>query len=381
MSYNTIIENGWNYGINASGEGFGQSAFGEEFVLWSPTGQATVLQTDGYGSSADAINNAEEIVGALQLSGYWEAVEWSPTGTVTFLPGVNGSYESGAGAINNVGEILGYSRWSTTATGYAYMLWSPTGQTTLLQDPGGPSYSAGAINDVGESVGSCETGGPRESEAVEWSLTGTATVLSSPGNLDSVRANAISNTGYVIGWAGTQNVSGVEAVEWSPTGQATILMGPCGFSQPEAVNGTGEVAGESYGKFNDKTGEFIYHSEAMRWSPSGQATVLRNPLGGPSQALAINNAGNTVGFGINSSHTVEDALLWSPSGKVTNLNTILGTAWTDTEAVGIKKLAESHEKQDMHTPCVTARLVVVVHLSSESTRARIDNFLVVNRTI
>ncbi len=50
---------------------------------------------------------------------------------------------------------------------------------------------------------------------------------------------------------------------------------------------------------------------------------------GESQAYAINDAGWSVGF------SGADAMLWSPSGKATDLDAVLGSAWSDTDAVGI----------------------------------------------
>jgi hypothetical protein len=70
--------------------------------------------------------------------------------------------------------------------------------------------------------------------------------------------------------------------------------------------------------------------------------VLKNPGGqGVEFALAINESGQSVGYADVAGGGTE-AVLWQPSGKATNLNAaaILGSAWSDTRAVGINNLGD-----------------------------------------
>ena len=78
---------------------------------------------------------------------------------------------------------------------------------------------------------------------------------------------------------------------------------------------------------------------AVLWSRSGKATVLQDAGGqGDSFAGAINDFGWNVGD--SDTATGSDAVLWSPSGKATDLGTVLGPAWSDTQALGINDLGD-----------------------------------------
>jgi hypothetical protein len=123
-----------------------------------------------------------------------------------------------------------------------------------------------------------------------------------------------------------------------------VTRAALGESLPVAINDAGWIVGDPI-----VLGPAGFGDEAVLWSPSGQATVREN-LGGigpsvQSQALAINASGWSVGFSYNQTGT-QDAVLWSPSGKVTNLGAVLGSAWTDTEAVGINNRGDILDSGD-----------------------------------
>jgi hypothetical protein len=73
---------------------------------------------------------------------------------------------------------------------------------------------------------------------------------------------------------------------------------------------------------------------AVLWSPSGKATVLEHGGGGDNYAVAINEAGWSVGQSVTtqvhrsgsgaSGSFISDAMLWSPSGKGTVLKDVGG---------------------------------------------------------
>jgi hypothetical protein len=65
-----------------------------------------------------------------------------------------------------------------------------------------------------------------------------------------------------------------------------------------------------------------------------------------SYVAAINDSGYSVGES-NTAFAYE-AVLWSPSGKATNLGAVLGSAWTDTEAVGINNSGDIIGYGDYH---------------------------------
>jgi hypothetical protein len=56
-------------------------------------------------------------------------------------------------------------------------------------------------------------------------------------------------------------------------------------------------------------------------------------------AVAINASEHSVGYSKTASGGTE-AVLWGPKGAATDLGAVLGSAWSDTEAVGINNLGD-----------------------------------------
>jgi hypothetical protein len=136
--------------INASGQVVGNVSLAVGFapILWSSTGSGTWLDAPSGGGLADgidyAINNAGESVGIAVVGDDGDqAVLWSPTGTATLLGDVpGGTGVSNDVAINASGQSVG---WSETASGQDAVLWSPKGKATVLQDMGGRGVSAALV--------------------------------------------------------------------------------------------------------------------------------------------------------------------------------------------------------------------------------------------
>ena len=85
----------------------------------------------------------------------------APAYTVTVIPSLPGDVLGGAGALNNVGQVIGGAHNLTTG-GEDACLWSGGTLTNLGYLPGGNSCTANAINDSGQIVGyggTSETGG------------------------------------------------------------------------------------------------------------------------------------------------------------------------------------------------------------------------------
>jgi hypothetical protein len=139
-------------------------------------------------------------------------------------------------------------------------------------------------------------------------------------------ALAINASGHSVGFSKTKS-GGYDAVRWSPSGAATVLHDVGGQDDSEAVAENNH--GQSIGFSLTKKGE-----DAVLWSPSGRATPLKDPGGmGFEYANAINTFGQSVGYA--ETPTGDEAVLWQPSGKATNLGAILGKGWRNTQAVGI----------------------------------------------
>jgi hypothetical protein len=290
-----------------------------------------------------------------------QAVLWSPDGSAIDLQNsLTGAVDSIAYAINQSNESAGNVYYSTSSTSEA-VVWSATGQPTILDDPGGMGATATLINDSG-GVGGSVILGTNAADAAYWSPSGTVTLLGSTSG-----ANGVNDTGYICGvsngeavvWDSTGaivwsagkasyvlaiNANGETCGEdegsnptssahwsaaiWSPTGVETRLERPSigGSSWVRAINSLGETCG--YYNFPDGR-----HQDAVLWSPAGRATVLEKPLGGRAVALALNDRGDSVGE-ISTAHATY-AAYWGPKGKLTDLRAILGPTWSGTEATGI----------------------------------------------
>jgi hypothetical protein len=267
---------GYNYttsvaqGINSSGEMFGTSytyvvdgkLMSSGSLLWSPSGDATVLQS-ATPSQAVAMNASGQTVGLAHKGNTHaatEAVKWSATGVKTVLEhgGDRRGYTGQAVAINNVGEVIGnVVGTESNEIPEQAILWSPRGKATFLQDVGGQNRSIViALNAFGQSVGvSDDSAGGQE--AVLWSPTGTGVVLQNPDGFASTAAFAINNAGQSVGYGfldpdGTQ----ADAVLWSSSGKEADLnkfLGPdWQYSDTFAtgINNKGDIIGVGFTNTN-----------------------------------------------------------------------------------------------------------------------------------
>jgi hypothetical protein len=156
-------------------------------------------------------------------------------------------------------------------------------------------------------------------------------VLQDAGGQGESGAVAINTSGQSLGYSNT--ASGQDAVLWSPSGTATALQdaGGQGFSGAVAINASGKSVGFSL----TASGQ-----DAVLWSKSGTATVLQDVGGmGFDNAVAINASGESVGYSLTASGG-DEAVLWSSSGTATDLGAVLGSAWSDTQAVALNNLGD-----------------------------------------
>jgi probable HAF family extracellular repeat protein len=150
-----------------------------EPVVWGPQkGQIKELPTyqhDGVHDAvggAVAINDLGQIVGG---SGYCafpnfpdieHALLWQPGGSLINLGSLGGTFNNVADAINNQGQVAGFSDLPGDATTHAF-LWEHGAMTDLGTLPGDVNSFAYGINDAGQVVGqSCDANG--SCRAVLW---------------------------------------------------------------------------------------------------------------------------------------------------------------------------------------------------------------------
>ncbi|MCL5104473.1 MAG: DUF3466 family protein [Armatimonadetes bacterium] len=141
------------YGINNAGEVVGRT--GHFGFVWRPGLGVTTL---AYGTTVRGINNAGMMAGEWDDIGVNRAVVWNSDAEMTDIGGLPGSHENAARAINNAGQVVG---WSTFPSGpdpwLRGFVWTESGGFTEIPALSGAlRVTAYDINDVGVVVGSLE---------------------------------------------------------------------------------------------------------------------------------------------------------------------------------------------------------------------------------
>jgi len=151
------------FGVNDWSQIVGQSGDFEHFhtVLWSLVPKPSVVDLGTLGgdsSSPSAINNGGQIVGNAQTaSGDWHSALWDKSG-ITDLENFGDDPFGSAWAINNCGQIVGFSGvdFSDITTAHA-LLWENGSminlQTQIPTDSGWVLRQALGINDRGQIAG------------------------------------------------------------------------------------------------------------------------------------------------------------------------------------------------------------------------------------
>jgi hypothetical protein len=326
--------------INSTGESVGVSqttAGGYDAVLWSATGTAQALTDVGSegDSSSRVINGAGQSGGWSKTSTGADTVLWSASGTTTVL-NKTGLFGSTVYAINSHGDTVGYT---VTSTGYDPFFWTASGHQVPLADPGGHGFAQPrGITDKNKIAGfSCKTPTSPTTcsayEAVTWDNSGVATVLQDvPGGTGNYAALAIDAAGFAVGWAAIP--TGLTAVRWNSAGVPTI------FKTPKTSTSTVATAENNHGMTLGYAVTTKGRDYLIWGHDGGIAATLADPGGqGLEYANAINNNGKSVGYActivVSGNCTAYEAVLWQPSGKATNLSVILGSDWSNTQAVGI----------------------------------------------
>ncbi len=277
-------------------------------AIAAPMGAQTVYYvTDlgtlpgGTNSQALAVNNSGQVVG-------WSSTSNSPMhaflynlGTMTDLGTLYGRY-SAAYAINNNGQLVGES--DGAAFRYSAGTMTDLGMSGTFYD-GSAAYG---LNDNSQVVGIYSTAGH-----VTWT-TAFATGVDFSPSAYCAGAYAINSAGIAVGYNNNAPVAwGVGAPSLSGSGSAI------------AINDNGQILGSQ-----DWTG-YCWASwlDQPTRRPTGSRPFLYNngtttdlsPL--MSGALGINNNGFIVGYTTNSSG-VQHAVFYS-DGVVTDLNNLIDT--------------------------------------------------------
>ena len=257
---------------------------------------------DDIDTRAWALNDSGQVVGWSRTSSrithafLWEAASGMKD-LGALLP--EGS-ESKALGINNLGQVVGHW-WGSDFVAHAFLYDPATGMGNLPGlVAGGWSY-AYAINNAGQITGEAMPSDiTSRGHAVLWDPATGLRDLGTLGGYES-QARAISNRGQVVGLTGTSS-GGTHAFLWdSATGMRDLgTLGTGATSVAEHINDLGQVVGYA------ETGGYVNH--AFLWD---SATGMKD-LGAfglyYSHAYGINDAGQIIGWA--ASATDHGPYLW-----------------------------------------------------------------------
>ncbi len=297
-----------------------QSVFAQAMYRIKPLGYL-----GGCTSSVPAVagfNATDQVTGtACNAHGDDHAFLWRNDGKpmVDLGPDEVGSTSNGAG-INSSGLVVGTAQDSTGTYGF---LSSGGGApvTKILNRLGGTFVYATALNDSGQVTGCADT--PANSDGQEtafmWRGNGSPMLDLNPNNpdqWDQVCGFAINKSGQVTGQA-IYSIDGFSSAFLWKNG-APLVNGPDGY--PCCINSSGQTAGVFFGAGT---------VHAFFWNDGGAVTSLGQFAkgGGGSQALALNGAGQTVGWADTRWYGKPHAFVWMNDGTpIKDLGTFGGTA-------------------------------------------------------
>jgi probable HAF family extracellular repeat protein len=265
---------------------------------------------DGGWSRPLAINDSGQIVGFTDTSGggsYTAATVWNGTSPTNLFSWGKSGY---ATDINNSGQIVGYTLGYNSFS--EAILWNNGLSTTLGPYPS----SAYTINNAGQIAGNTLSGSTVF--PVVWNGTNSQTYLNIGG-----LAHGINDTGQVLGYVGSTPFI------WN--GTTTTLLGTLSgnYGRGSAINNAGQVVGYSTIEGGN--------SHATLWNNT--TAIDLGTLGGVySYAHNINSSGQIVGDAMTTDSTFH-AFLWDGTSML-DLNNLIDSkvvsdGWTLISAMDI----------------------------------------------
>jgi probable HAF family extracellular repeat protein len=294
----TVIElpaaaDGGLIGLNNLGDVAGRAgksfATDSRAIIWrhdnSPPKELAGLFQDEY-SSASAVNDLGQVIGASNTDTAIVPFIWQPTGGMQRVPIPSGDNGGQAFGINKSGDVVGCS---SGPRGERAFMW---GRTSGVRDlgvlPGGSYSRARDVNDPGEIVGTSSS--PVGDHAVLWGKIGGPRDLGTlPGDTSS-EAFAINNDGAVVGTS--KGRGGTRAFLWTKgSGMQDLGMLPGGHSSRAFdINDAGTVVGTSTSSLGSRA--FIWTQDRGMKDLNGLVSTQRGLV--YVEARAINSKGQIV---------------------------------------------------------------------------------------
>lgn len=237
-------------GINAAGKVAMTQALPTDPTTHALTwiaGQTRTMDDGGTGSIANAISDSGVVAGLRGSddgSGSIACI-WSKTGARTDLGTLGGTTSSAMG-VNAKGLVVGTSYVSPTSQQLDAFVWR-NGVFTDLGTLGGTQSAASAIGPGTDPLIVGSSSLPSQStHATLWrhGRIHDLGTLGSGGSLSSI-ATALNADGVVVGWSMTSILGTEHAFRWDTQHGMQDLGTLGGYSEASAINGLGDVVGDS----------------------------------------------------------------------------------------------------------------------------------------
>lgn len=274
------------------------------------------LPNSGYGSSAVAINNRNQIVGWSSTSEGIRSFIWDRRNGMRDLGVLSGNDSTLAYDINDQGTVVGASYQTVPPYGGSSFAWNQRKQLYALDIPflDGSKHFATGINNRGQIVGG--GGGSAAHPLIHAYLLdtdGDATDLGAfPGEGEMSSATEINDAGVVVG-SSTLGFQSTAFIWTRNKGMRVLATLPDGWHAYSAndINNRGQVGGslESAAGFDAYLWSRSEGLEAFGWAPYGGGGIF-----------SINDAGQAVGSSGATGNPGAGGFIWDRHNGFRDLN-------------------------------------------------------------